>query len=100
MRDICVDGDDLLVLAGPTMNLDGPVAVFRWRGALASTDEQLIFSDSLERVLAVPSGTGRDHAEGMALLRDPKRVLIVYDSPSEERKINERAVKADVFELP
>jgi len=100
VRDICVDGDDLLVLAGPTMNLDGPVAVFRWRGALGSSAEQLVFSDGLERVFDVPSRAGHDHAEGMALVTDPKRLLIVYDSPSEERKISDRAVKADVFELP
>ena len=23
IRDLCVDGDDLLILAGPTMDLDG-----------------------------------------------------------------------------
>lgn len=114
VRDICVDGEDLLILAGPTMNLDGPVAVFRWRGALESSEEQLVFSDDLERLFAVPNGiesnrgeipgtnlnTGFDHAEGMALVTDPKRLLIVYDSPGKERKTSNRAVKADVFELP
>ena len=34
VRDLCPHGDDLLVLAGPTMDLDGPVHVFRWHGAL------------------------------------------------------------------
>ena len=100
VRDICVDGNDLLIMAGPTMNLDGPVAVFRWRGALESFEEQFVFSDRLTRLFAVPNGIGKDHAEGMALVKDPKRLLIVYDSPSEERKISERAVKADVFEVP
>ena len=33
VRDLCLDGDDLLVLAGPTMALSGPVRVHRWRGA-------------------------------------------------------------------
>jgi hypothetical protein len=99
VRDICVDGADLLVLAGPTMTLDGPVAVFRWRDALASTDEQLISSDGLERVLEIPSGAGHDHAEGIALLTGPRRLLIVYDSPSQDRKVSDRAIKADVFEL-
>lgn len=100
IRDLCVDGGDLLILAGPTMNLDGPVAVFRWRDALASSEEQFIFSDSLERLFEVPNGVGFDHAEGMALVSDPKRVLIVYDSPGPERKLNNRTVKADVFEVP
>ena len=100
VRDLCVDGRDLLILAGPTMNLDGPVAVFRWRDALDSSKEQFIFSDDLERLLEVPNGAGFDHAEGMALVTDPKRLLIVYDSPGSERKISETAVKADVFKLP
>jgi hypothetical protein len=100
IRDLCVDGNDLLILAGPTMSLDGPVAVFRWRDALESSAEQLIFSDGLERVFAVPNGIGFDHAEGITLLTDPKRLLIVYDSPSEGRKVSDKAVKADVFDLP
>lgn len=32
VRDLCPHSDDLLVLAGPTMDLDGPVRLFRWRG--------------------------------------------------------------------
>jgi hypothetical protein len=100
IRDLCIEGNDLLILAGPTMNLDGPVAVFRWRAALESSKEQVIFSDTLERLFEVPNGIGFDHAEGMALLADPKRLLIVYDSPGAERKISDRAVKADVFALP
>lgn len=100
VRSLGVDGEDLLILAGPTMNLDGPVAVFRWRGALASSEEQLIFADDLERVLSVPFGIGSDHAEGMTLIDDPKRLLIVYDSPGAERRISDKAVKADVFDLP
>ena len=30
VRDLSVDGDDLIVLAGPTMLLDGPVRLLRW----------------------------------------------------------------------
>ena len=99
IRSICVDGQDLLILAGPTMNLDGPVAVFRWRDALESSEEQIVFSDRLERLFVVPNGVGFDHAEGMALVSDPKRLLIVYDSPGPQRKISKTTVKADVFEL-
>lgn len=100
VRDLCVDEQDLLILAGPTMDLDGPVAVYRWQRALKSSEEHLIPSDGLELLFIVPNGTGFDHAEGIALVTDPKRLLIVYDSPGKERKINDRAVKADVFELP
>ena len=100
LRDISVAGQDLLILAGPTMNLDGPVALFRWRGALESSEEQVVFSDRLEQLFIVPSGIGFDHAEGMALLdTEPQQVLIVYDSPSTERKVGAQGVRADVFEV-
>jgi Protein of unknown function (DUF3616) len=102
-RDLCIDGSDLLILAGPTMNLDGPVAVYRWTDALKSAEEQLVFSDELKQSLVVPHGQGADHAEGMTLVPgsvNPRQVLIVYDSPSEQRKAGADAVRADVFDLP
>ena len=40
VRDLCLDGDDLLILAGPTMDLDGPVTVFRWRGGGKPKDDK------------------------------------------------------------
>src|SRR3546814_13829874 len=36
IRELVFDGDDLLVLAGPTMDLDGPVVLFRWSCQLAA----------------------------------------------------------------
>ena len=36
VRDLCPDGDDLLVLAGPSMALSGPVRIYRWHGAAAT----------------------------------------------------------------
>lgn len=107
VRDLCIDGNDLLILAGPTMDLDGPVSVFRWRGGAKPNEESVVFSDALERVIDVPFGTGNDHAEGMTLLppdnKGRRSVLILYDAPSEERKKSakgEAALRADVFELP
>jgi hypothetical protein len=107
IRDLCLDGDDLLILAGPTMDLDGPVTVFRWRGGGNPKEESLIFGDALERVLDVPFGTGNDHAEGMTLLppdnKGRQSVLILYDAPAAERKKSkngEAVLRADVFKLP
>ena len=31
IRDMCSSGEDLLLLAGPTMDLEGPVRVLRWK---------------------------------------------------------------------
>lgn len=102
VRDLCTIGPDMLILAGPTMNLDGPVYIFRWRNALTASGEQFVFSGELEKLFEVDFGSGADHAEGMALVSDgeSQQLLVVYDSPSDERRVGERAVRADVFDLP
>ena len=104
VRDLCLDGDDdLLILAGPTMNLDGPVRLFRWQGGAAVDKQTLVPAKDLKaRSLTLPHGDGTDHAEGMTLLggANPPSILVVYDAPSQERKVGDKAVLADVFGLP
>ncbi len=104
IRDICAEGSDLLVLGGPTMDLDGPVAVFRWRGGTEPEGESIVPANELVRVLDVPYGQGVDHAEGITLYSPDgtaaRSLLIVYDSASESRQVGKNAVLADVFTLP
>lgn len=113
VRDLCRDGDDLLILAGPTMDLDGPVRVYRWRGAAGDgsgdPDAGHTITHSgdaaLTMLLDLPYGRGDDHAEGMALLLPeqeggPHSLLVVYDACAGARCIGEDTVQADVFELP
>lgn len=108
VREIAWAGDDLLILAGPTMDLDGPVEVFRWRGGAHPEDDRLVpRGPELERVLSVPYGTGEEegleHAEGMTLYSDgdgPPMLLVVYDAPSPHRKPGEASIHADLFEIP
>ena len=108
VREIAVDGDDLLVLAGPTLDLDGPVEVFRWRGGTRPEDDRLVpRGEELERVLHVPYGVGAEegleHAEGMTVYSedggDPM-LLLVYDAPSPRRKESESSLLADLFQIP
>jgi hypothetical protein len=80
VRDLCPSGDDLLVLAGPTMDLDGPVHVVRWHGAMSVEAPTVVRGDALTREVDLPYGEGTDHAEGIGLL-DDGRLLVVYDSP-------------------
>jgi hypothetical protein len=54
IRDLCVSGADLLVLAGPSMDLDGPVAIFRWPGGAKPDDASIVPADQLERLVDVP----------------------------------------------
>lgn len=103
IRELCWHGHDLLILAGPTMDIDGPVRVHRWADPAAGiptvTDR--------ERVPAigdVPFGHGTDHAEGLCLMKTEDGrtgLLVIYDSPDPSRvQDGGRTVLADLLELP
>ncbi len=104
VRDLCVQGLDILILAGPTMDIDGPVTIFRWKGGAAPKEECVVSAEELEYVLDVPYGQGLDHAEGMTLFSTdestPSSLLIVYDAASESRKAKANTLAADVLQLP
>jgi hypothetical protein len=99
VRDLCRHGDDLLVLAGPTMALDGRTAVFRWRGALTSHEEAVLHTGELRCEFDVAFGKGQDRAEGITVLEDGRKALVVFDKPTDERKRGHHEVRADVFDL-
>ncbi|MGH3981735.1 MAG: DUF3616 domain-containing protein [Pseudonocardiaceae bacterium] len=98
VRDLCPDGANLLVLAGPSMDLDGPVRVYRWRGGLDGDAPRVVRAPTLVRELDLPFGDGDDHAEGIGLL-DAHRLLVVYDSPAPARLIEPGTVLADIVPL-
>lgn len=101
VRDLCVDGADLLILAGPTLVLDGAVTVFRWPGGVQVTQERLVARDELVKVMDIPHNNGEDYAEGITLFRTDDGVadalLVVYDSVSRQRQIGESAVNVDLL---
>jgi hypothetical protein len=119
IRDLCFDGDDLLILTGPSMDLDWPVTIYRWVGARkASTEkerlvwqigEDVIADDEQSADIALELATtsttsekGKDHAEGLTLLKQPdgsKALLLIYDSPAAWRLASEKGIAADVFDL-
>ena len=104
VRDLCPHGDDLLVLAGPTTDVSGPVRVYRWRGGCLVDAPTVVRGEQLTRELDLPHGDGVDHAEGIDVL--PPRpdgaaqLLVVYDSPAPERLGDDGSVLADVVALP
>ncbi|HEV2147280.1 MAG TPA: DUF3616 domain-containing protein [Longimicrobiaceae bacterium] len=107
IRELAADGADLLILAGPTLDMDGPVTLFRWTGGCEPDEQELVGRDRIRKVMDVPYGqgedAGKDHAEGIALFRDPGRpagLLVVYDSPVEGRMASGGRVYADLFPLP
>ncbi|HEX2187743.1 MAG TPA: DUF3616 domain-containing protein, partial [Longimicrobiaceae bacterium] len=107
IRELSTDGPDLLVLAGPTLDLDGPVVLYRWVGGCGTDGEELVGPERIRKEADVPWGrgedAGKDHAEGITLFRDPGEehgVLVVYDSPVEARKEAGGRVWADLLPLP
>lgn len=129
IRDLCFQGEDLMILAGATMQLSVPMQLFRFRHALGHTEDTLWlqssegFSDALTKQFDLPWVVGSDNAEGMTLLpcgihasndvdsakldkatavegsQSESELLVVYDSPSDERLRQNRAIFADVFSL-
>jgi Protein of unknown function (DUF3616) len=102
IRELTNDGDALLILAGPTMDLDGPIALYRWPDAFEGKQQAVVINDRLEMVLPLPFGRGADHPEGICWLPDggaARELLVVYDSPADHRLRERSAIEADVFRL-
>lgn len=92
VRDLHMDGDDLYILAGPTMVLDGDIRLYRWSGAreaLRAVEGPVAFWPDLEPVCALPHEPGADRAEAFCvvprgLVRTPSW-LALYDAPAAAR---------------
>ncbi|GGK74613.1 DUF3616 domain-containing protein [Rufibacter glacialis] len=104
IRELRIKGDDLYVLAGPTMDLDGTIAVYRWPKAMINSrkGEQMVHRKELDHLFDVHHGSGptsgRDKAEGLGIF-DNEHLLVVFDSPTDDRKAEENIVTADVFSI-
>ena len=103
VRDLCVDGADLLILAGPTLVLDGAVTLFRWPGATQVAGERLVARNELVNVMDIPHNKGEDYAEGITRFAiddgATDALLVVYDAVSKQRLVGESAVQVDLFVL-
>lgn len=109
IRELCFeeDSDNLLILAGPTMDLDGSHSLFRLKQPWSLKDNSLSSpkNKQLEYLGDIPHGRKSDRAEGLTLYGGAKSILVVYDSPAAERLIvgdqdTAVGVHADVFSLP
>ncbi|MEM1425755.1 MAG: DUF3616 domain-containing protein [Cyanobacteria bacterium P01_H01_bin.130] len=108
IRDLCWDGDDLLLLAGPTMAVDGYADVVRWRSPLEDVDSEtpdIIYEPDgkqLQPVMTLPTTRGYDYAEGIMLAPcwEEPALWVVHDGPGPQRLIGDRSLLIDVFRLP
>ncbi len=105
IRELYLYNGDLLILAGPTMELEGAMQLFRLKDVLDHSQDTLWSQDSgyLTVLFDLPFTIGSDHAEGLTLLPClgyENGLMIVYDDPNENRRPEKQAIFADVFRLP
>lgn len=106
IRELLVDGADLLILAGPTMDLDNPVRIHRWTGGATGPAEELVRAAHLPVVLTLRTAedieAGKDHPEGFTRLAtaDGPRLLVAHDSPADSRIQTKGAVRINSLPWP
>jgi hypothetical protein len=103
IRELCIYGDDLIILAGPTMAIEGTMRVFRLKNML-EVETSSIHSQGngdLSVLFDLPFIFGADHAEGMSLFPcfGEDALMFVYDTPAANRRRDKDSVFADVFRL-
>jgi hypothetical protein len=101
VRDLARDGDDLLILAGPTMVLDGPSRVLRLPGGAKGELPRAVHRRDLQLVTELTVGVGEDHPEAITVLRGPGtagRLLVAFDSPA-PRRLTAGSIRPDILPL-
>jgi len=106
VRDLSFHGEDLFILAGPTMVLNGDIRLFKWRGAAAAlraNTEPVSFAPPPEASVLLPHGRGTNRAEAVctlppALVGDRLAWLVLYDAPGDDRREGEYTVFGDVLQ--
>lgn len=99
VRDLKRDGDDLLILAGPSLAVGGPAALYRWRGWAPAERVESVRVPELAMVL--PAGYRCDRPEALLPWRNASGagLLVLVDGPHPSR-LGPRGLSADVFALP
>lgn len=105
VRDLHFRGDDLYILAGPTMVLNGEIRVFKWPAArplLAANRDPIRFEETLTESVSLPHGRGTNRAEALCdlppeLSGGKRSWLVLYDAPGADRREGERTVFGDLL---
>lgn len=99
LRDLALDGDDLLLLVGTTLANDGRSAVLRWRNAVAAKTSGVVPASAFELAADLPYRSTVDNPEGIALW-DKNQWMVVHDSPAPERLGAEPpSIRTDIWEF-
>ena len=103
VRDLHFSGDDLYILAGPTMVLNGEIRLFKWPAArplLAANREPIRFESALTESASLPHGRSTNRAEAICdlpptLSAGKPSWLVLYDAPGPDRREGDHTVFGD-----
>jgi hypothetical protein len=97
IRDLELDGDDLILLTAPVTAADGVAAIRRWKGAVEVTSSGVVPEKDVELICDLPYRGQYDHPEGVVQWAEGEW-LVIYDSPAPERLENNPArLLADIW---
>lgn len=96
IRDMKRSGEDVILLTGPTMAVDGPVRVFRWTEWRRERAGSRVHKP--QWLMDLPFGQGCDHPEALAPWshEGAPALLVVCDKPGSDR-LQPHGILADVF---
>lgn len=105
VRDLHWYGDDLFILAGPTMVLNGDIRIFKWsdaKAALQANREPVRFEATLTESISLPHGRNVNRAEAIcdlppAMTGGQASWLVLYDAPGSDRRDGELTVFGDLL---
>lgn len=105
IRDLVRDGEDLLILSGPTMEEPGAAAVWRWREAFTRRRRDAVLPDDEKGpVIRIGSLEGSGPAgkpEAIAFLQgEPARLLVLRDGARHRPDSDPVRIRAEVVQLP
>lgn len=106
VRDLHWHGDDLFILAGPTMVLNGDIRVFKWpqaRSVMQANREPVRFEAALTESISLPHGRDVNRAEAIcdlppAMAGGQSSWLVLYDAPGADRRDGELTVFGDLLQ--
>jgi len=104
IRELCFHNEDLLILAGATMDLVGATRLFRLQEVLTCPGDRLCDQASpyLQWLADLPFHPTADKAEGLVLIpywHESQALLVLYDSPARSRFIGADTILMDMFKL-
>jgi hypothetical protein len=99
IRELAIKEGDLLALAGPSMDCDGTISLWRLKGGVP--DKISTVNHQPERLYNITDGSerepGKDKAEGITILENGD-YFIVFDEPESRRLSDPCNITCDVYQ--